>query len=381
MSKYSEKSNVRLIHNVSGAPNVDVYLDGKAIALQLAYKETTSYLEVNSGKHEVSVYVAGTRGQGGNSILRKRIILKSEEEYTLIIAGSVSELPQSLSLLIYKDDLKCPSGGFAHLRFIHAAYGAPGVDIYVNDVLTFSDVKYKQTGHPVYAPIKLGRVSPQGFPAPTVVTVKAAGTGVIVLGPVDLYPDNGGIYSAIATEWNSEVPSVDAIITHDNKGDCVVLKKDFNIQSYMGKWYQIASIPQFFDRDCVRSTAEYTFLSDRVNVYNTCYDANWNPIRSITGSAVAPNPCTPAALLVTFPETPVVLTPNYLIHATDYRNYSIVGSPTLTSFFILSRYPQMCVKEYKSILRYARRLGYDTSRVVVGEGALTNRCYNACKHD
>ncbi len=377
MSKHLEKSKVRFIHNVAGAPNVDIYINGKSIALQLAYKESTSYLEVNSGKVIITVYVAGTQN---NPILRKRGLLRDENIYTMIVAGSISDLSRSLSLLAYKDDLKCPNGGFANLRFIHAAYGAPAVDVYVNDNLVFANVRYKETGTPTYAPTEIGRITSKGFPAPTVITVKAAGSTTVVLGPVDTYPFNGGIYSIIASNWNSSVPSVEAIIINDNKDKCVVLKHNFDIQSYMGKWYQIASIPQFFDSDCVRSTAEYTYLSDKINVYNTCYDANWNPIRSITGSATAPNPCVPAALIVTFPDTPVEQFPNYLIHATNYIDYAIVGSPTLTSFFILSRSPQMCVKEYKNILKYTKRLGYDISRIKYSNGALTDRCSNSCKH-
>lgn len=224
-----------------------------------------------------------------------------------------------------------------------------------------------------------------------------------MLGPVNLYPDNKGIYSVIATDWNSSVSSIGAIVIKDNK----VLKNNFDVQSYMGKWYQIASIPQFFDQDCIGSAAEYTYLSDKANVYNICYDANWNTIRSITGYATASNPCVASSLIVTFPETPVQLTPNsaqlssaiavhvlelqvedrndllpnYLVQATDYRNYSIVGSPTLTIFFILSRYPTMCMKEYKNILKYAQRLGYDVTRVKYSECALNNSYNKSWKHD
>ncbi|MEO6068461.1 MAG: DUF4397 domain-containing protein [Gemmatimonadales bacterium] len=373
MSNHSETSSVRFIHNVAGAPNVDIYVDGKAVALQLAFSETTSYLQVKSGHREVTVFVASSKDTGAKPLLKQRVNLCSQSNNTAIVAGSVNELPQSLSLLLYKDDLKCPKGGYAHVRLIHAAFGAPAVDLYVNDVLTFSNVKYKHTGQPVYAPVKVGRVDNEGFAQPTTFTVKAAGSSVVVNYEV-LFPDNRGIYTVVASDWKPAVPSVDTIINNDNKDECVVLKKNFDVQAYMGKWYQIASIPQFFDRDCARSTAQYTFLSNKVNVYNTCYNKEGAPIRSITGSAVAPNPCVPASLIVSFPNTPVPANPNYLVHSTDYKSYAIVGSPTLTTFFILSRQPTLCLKEYKEMLNYAKGLGYDVSLVKPGYQTLTKHC-------
>ncbi|MGL4230631.1 MAG: lipocalin family protein, partial [Casimicrobium sp.] len=45
-----------------------------------------------------------------------------------------------------------------------------------------------------------------------------------------------------------------------------------DLDRYQGKWHEIASIPQFFQRECVRDTvAEYTKLeSGEIKVDNTC---------------------------------------------------------------------------------------------------------------
>ncbi|NQZ20191.1 MAG: lipocalin family protein [Bdellovibrionales bacterium] len=48
--------------------------------------------------------------------------------------------------------------------------------------------------------------------------------------------------------------------------------ENLDIQKYMGKWYEIASIPQSFSEDCfTNTTAEYELEEDgRVNVINSC---------------------------------------------------------------------------------------------------------------
>jgi apolipoprotein D and lipocalin family protein len=369
-------SNLRIIHNVEGAPPVNVYLDDKPLALNLAYKDVSSYLEVRSGSRKLLVKIAGT----DTVIASTEIKLVENSFNTGIVLGSVKDL-STIIVKLYHDDLRCPSPQNAHLRFIHGAFGAPAVDVYVNGSKVFSNVKYTETGTPKYAPVPVGKTSiPGANPNYVIVAVKVAGTNTTVVGPVPLYLIGGGIYTLVAS--GSLENGLSAVFSHDNPNKCEVLQKNFDAQAYMGKWYQIAAIPQFFDRACARSTAQYTLLSDRVNVFNTCYDKEWNVITSITGSAVAPNPCIPAALRVSFPNPPPPAPPlpesppgpNYLIHNTDYVNYAIVGSPTRNSFYILSRKAKMCESEYKKWLKYAKSLGYDTSLIQANFHAVAPEC-------
>ena len=149
-------------------------------------------------------------------------------------------------------------------------------------------------------------------------------------------------------------------------------KTNFNHQAYMGKWFQIARIPQFYETNCANATAEYTFLKNKIKVFNTCYDQNGNVIRTITGQAMAPNPSQPTKLLVTFPGVPQMdKEPNYIIHNTDYNHYAIIGSTSGNSFYILSRKPTMNIEEYMQWLEYAASLGYDPMKVEPNYHTLT----------
>lgn len=360
MAASSCNLSLRFLHNVKNAPNVDIYVDGVAFCLNLAYSETTIYLSAPHTSFTLSVRVAGTQTQ----IAKAKLRLGASQSYLVMIAGLIVD-PSTISLTIYQDRTRCPQPGSSRFRFIHGAAGAPGVDVYVNGVKTFSNVTYKSTGEPSYVGIPLGLTS---------VSVNLAGTSTVVIPAKEYYIVSGGIYTAVASGLVSDGLSL--VFTEDNSGHCEQLQKAFNVQKYSGLWYQIANIPSFFDLKCQRSSATYTPVVDDeggpvVKVFNVCYDANWNVIETITGVALPS--CNPAALTVEFPTPiPVVIQgPNYLVHETDYVDYSMVGSPTRTNFFILARTKSISRKLYDKLLAQAVALGYDASKIVINPGAVT----------
>ena len=343
-------AELRIVHNVFGGPNVDIYVDSKPVALQLAYKDITDFLTIDTGRSVIEVKV------DGQVLLSKKFMAAGIQ--TLYIIGDINDLSTIQGKLV-KNSLSCPTPGSAIVNFFHGIFGAPNVDIYANGVKIISNVKY---GHSAAAPVHIGKVViPGGNPYFVMIEVKVAETETRIIGPTSYYLISGGIYSLVAS--GTLTTSIFLLFAHDNKGLCDVLQKDFDVQAYANKWYQIASIPQFYERNCPRATAQYTLLSDRVNVFNTCYDKNWNIVETITGSAIPE--CNPAALKVLFPNVPVVYPgPNYLVHKTDYESYAVVGSPTRTTFYILSRKPTMSKRQYDKLLAYGKSLGYDISTVV-----------------
>jgi apolipoprotein D and lipocalin family protein len=357
-------SSIRFLHNIINAPNVSIYLDDELLIANLSYKEITAYLNVKSYKHIISVKV------GDAVIVEETVCLQYGGSQTFVVAGSVNTDPPVFSLLNFEDNLDCPNPGYFNLRFLHVAYGVPAVDIYVGDKRVFTDVKYPHSGRPEYLSLKLGQLNDPTNPQYYLVSVKLAGTNTVVIGPIPIYFISGGIYTIFATGAVGD--NLSAILSHDNPNECDTLKEDFNTEKYMGKWYQIASIPQFFDTDCVRSTAQYTLLQDKVNVYNTCYQIG-GTTRDITGEASAPNPCIPAALRVTFPSFPPGPPgPNYLVHATNYIEYAVVGSPSRVSLFILARESTMSERKYKNVLKYVKTLGYNVNSIKADKGAVVD---------
>ena len=111
-----------------------------------------------------------------------------------------------------------------------------------------------------------------------------------------------------------------------------------------------------------------------MTVFNQCFNDCDKEISNITGTAVAEDPQYPAALTVSFPDVPAVPGPNYLVHKTDYYSYSLVGSPTKTTLYILSRTPQMSRKLYHHLKHLARKLGYNVDELVLDNNALQDEC-------
>ena len=167
------QSRVKVIHNVAKGPAVNVVVDGKTInALKnVSYKAQSDYLNVPSGSHRVEIVA------GGNVLAKADVNLAPGSDYTVIAHGDVTDL-SSIALLALEDDNTCPAPGKAHLRFVHAADGAPPVDIVVGDnTKIFSNVSYGSTGKPTYLPVDAGKV---------LVSVRPSGSDQTVLGPAYL---------------------------------------------------------------------------------------------------------------------------------------------------------------------------------------------------
>ncbi|KAM7344100.1 apolipoprotein D-like [Cochliomyia hominivorax] len=102
--------------------------------------------------------------------------------------------------------------------------------------------------------------------------------------------------------------------------------EDFSVDKYLGKWFEYAKYPVYFESNGKCINAQYS-LSDKanvVNVKNSLVYENNNMYSDILGTAsVVAN----GKLLVKFTVSPVIsVSSNYWILDTDYENYSVVYS-------------------------------------------------------
>ena len=75
-----------------------------------------------------------------------------------------------------------------------------------------------------------------------------------------------------------------------------------DLQRYLGKWYEIASYPAWFQKGCTGTTAEYSLLADgKIQVVNRCRkDSLDGPLKESKGKAEVTDPATNAKLKVWF---------------------------------------------------------------------------------
>tara|TARA_B110001454_G_scaffold219111_1_gene250011 strand:+ start:13645 stop:14142 length:498 start_codon:yes stop_codon:yes gene_type:complete len=138
--------------------------------------------------------------------------------------------------------------------------------------------------------------------------------------------------------------------------------KNIDLNRYMGKWYEIAHKPNFFQNLCEWSTAEYQLLeSGKVSVLNRCYKGE-KQITSISGTAAAKDSLAPAKLQVDFG---FFRKGDYWIVDLD-ENYqwAVVSGPNMKSLFILSRTAQMDNSTLEMILENLKTRGFNISDLI-----------------
>lgn len=136
-----------------------------------------------------------------------------------------------------------------------------------------------------------------------------------------------------------------------------------NINKYMGKWYEIAAFPMFFEKGCYCTEANYSLLSDNtVKVTNQCRrDQPTNKWSIANASAWAANAGDNSKLKVRFfwPFT----ADYWVLYVDNDYNYAIVGSPNYEYLWILSRQPQISDTQYQKLLTIATQKGYDVKHL------------------
>jgi apolipoprotein D and lipocalin family protein len=142
---------------------------------------------------------------------------------------------------------------------------------------------------------------------------------------------------------------------------------------YQGTWYEIARLPMWFQRNCLRSQATYGILeTGEVSVLNECDTGGGKD--SIRGRALVVDAKTNAKLEVRFDNWFSVFIPsqpqgNYWILDLDegYRTV-IVGTPDRKNLWIMARTPVIEDAHYARLVEISRGLGFDTDKLIRRQG-------------
>ena len=136
-----------------------------------------------------------------------------------------------------------------------------------------------------------------------------------------------------------------------------------DLQKYAGKWYEIASFPQRFQKGCNCTTAEYT-LSKKgyVIVENRCNKDSMNGKQTyVKGKAFVVENSGNAKLKVQF------FWPfrgkYWIIDLADDYSYAVVGHPNKKYLWILSRTTKLEDTTYQQIISRIKEKGFDISKI------------------
>lgn len=136
-----------------------------------------------------------------------------------------------------------------------------------------------------------------------------------------------------------------------------------DLDKYSGKWFEIASFPQRFQKNCYGTTAEYT-ISEKgyVIVENRCNkDSIGGKESYIKGKAFAQEGSGNSKLKVQF------FWPfkgdYWIIDLADDYSFAVVSNPNKKYLWILSRKPVMNEAVYKGIIDRLKAKGFDLSKL------------------
>ncbi|WP_087019724.1 lipocalin family protein [Thaumasiovibrio subtropicus] len=139
--------------------------------------------------------------------------------------------------------------------------------------------------------------------------------------------------------------------------------QDFELDRYLGKWYEIARLDHSFERGLDGVTAEYSMRGDGgVKVVNRGIDIETGQLDEAVGKAYFVNSADEAFLKVSF------FGPfygSYIVWDLEENyQYAFVSGPDLDYLWLLSRTPDIAPEVVVDFQRKAEAIGFDVSQLI-----------------
>ncbi len=144
-----------------------------------------------------------------------------------------------------------------------------------------------------------------------------------------------------------------------------------DLERYSGQWYEVAAIPQYFQRQCVRNTtATYKRGDDgMIEVLNQC-QTETGEIKPAQGRARVVDTATNSKLEVTFlsifGQWLFWIGGDYWVIGLDEKyQWAIVGHPTRKYGWVLSRTPALSAEHRAQVEAVLKKNSYDLCTLLV----------------
>ena len=139
--------------------------------------------------------------------------------------------------------------------------------------------------------------------------------------------------------------------------------KSFDLQRFLGTWYEVARLPHSFENGLDKVTATYTLRDDgKIRVLNKGFDTAKGEWKEANGKARIKDPAAGAFLEVSFFW---IFYADYKVIELDTANYSyaMVTSSSKKYLWILSRTPYLDDTIYDTLIRKADEWGFNSSMI------------------
>lgn len=157
-------------------------------------------------------------------------------------------------------------------------------------------------------------------------------------------------------------------------GEPLAVVGSVDLNRYAGRWYEIARLPNSFQKACASDVmATYTLRADgKVDVLNECRQSNGEMKRASGVARVADENDVNSKLEVRFAPAALSFLPSvwgdyWIIELGANYEYSVVGGPDRDYLWILSRTPRMDGGLYRDLLGRIAAHGFDAGRLMMTE--------------
>ena len=134
-------ANVRVAQLSPDAPELNVLVDGRAIARNLPFENVSESVSVEPGSHTITILQAANNV----SLTNATVTFEAARNYTVVIVGEVSENGSAqLRPVVLRDDAATPDADSVAVRFVHGSPDTGPVDVTVNETgrVLFDDVTF-----------------------------------------------------------------------------------------------------------------------------------------------------------------------------------------------------------------------------------------------
>lgn len=145
--------------------------------------------------------------------------------------------------------------------------------------------------------------------------------------------------------------------------DNVKVIDDFDVNRYLGTWYEIARLDHSFERGLNYTTATYSLRDDGgIKVVNRGFNSEKNQWKESEGKGYFTGSPNRAALKVSF-FGPFYGGYNVIALDKQYQ-YALVCGPNRDYLWILSRTPQLNESVKQQLLEQAKQNGFDVDKLI-----------------
>ncbi len=140
--------------------------------------------------------------------------------------------------------------------------------------------------------------------------------------------------------------------------------QQFDVNRYLGKWYEIARLDHSFERGLEQVSANYVLLdSGKIQVVNRGFSSAKNEWKEAIGKAFLAGETDEGYIKVSFFGP---FYSSYVVFGLDSENYqhAYVSGPNHSYLWLLARTPKVSKEVIDDFVKTAKEKGFDTDQLI-----------------